>query len=456
MSNRILIIGGGCSGTLLAVQLMRQSKLPLSVTVINEKFPLNRGIAYSTTDPSHLLNVRVARMSAFPDDPSHFENWIRTREDLNRYHTDDLPEVFMPRMIYGRYLEDLVFQETQKHPHITLIHIRDLAADIEKNNQHYTVKTESGRILEADKIILCTGNLVPSRMPVHKYEISKSIHLNPWSDSVLTDLDLNKDVMLIGTGLTMADTVISLINKKFTGTIYALSRHGKLPVEHPIKRPEHSSKNNFTPADTLENIYGQLKNRIRESLKDTSHHEPILEDIRPHSQNLWIKFSDSEKRRFIRHLSHHWGRLRHRLPVEINSFLQTLINKGQLKLLAGNIHSAEEIPEGVEINYRSRHNKQHIKLIVERLINCSGPEGDISRTDNILIRNLLSKGYIRPCPLKMGYDATPDGKVIGLTGSITENMFTIGPGLRGVLWESTAVPEIRVQAQQLSRLLTGE
>ena len=40
---------------------------------------LGCGVAYATRDPAHLLNTRVANMSAYPQLPEHFLDWLRAR-----------------------------------------------------------------------------------------------------------------------------------------------------------------------------------------------------------------------------------------------------------------------------------------------------------------------------------------------------------------------------------------
>src|ERR1700689_3227283 len=63
------IIGGGLSGALVAIQLLRKATAPLRVVLIEPRAEVGRGIAYSTSSPSHLLNVRAGNMSIFPEEP---------------------------------------------------------------------------------------------------------------------------------------------------------------------------------------------------------------------------------------------------------------------------------------------------------------------------------------------------------------------------------------------------
>ncbi|MEO2091507.1 MAG: FAD/NAD(P)-binding protein, partial [Gemmataceae bacterium] len=101
----IAIIGGGFSGTMTAVNLARLSTRPLRVCLINRGHPTGRGVAYGTGRPEHLLNVAARNMSAFPDHPSHFLDWLRTRTEYTGLPDAVLRETFVPRRVYGDYLQ---------------------------------------------------------------------------------------------------------------------------------------------------------------------------------------------------------------------------------------------------------------------------------------------------------------------------------------------------------------
>ena len=98
----IAIVGGGVAGTLTAMQLLRASA-SVRVVLINQDATIGRGVAYSTSSRSHLLNVPAARMSAFPDDPDHFLRWARMR--LGPATPND---AFLPRQLYGEYVAELL------------------------------------------------------------------------------------------------------------------------------------------------------------------------------------------------------------------------------------------------------------------------------------------------------------------------------------------------------------
>src|SRR6059058_5116563 len=93
----VAIVGGGASGTPVAVHLLQQARGPFTVVLLERGLRLGRGIAYETREAVHLLNVPAGRMSAFPDDAQHFARWARASSDE-----------FVPRGRYGDYLEHVL------------------------------------------------------------------------------------------------------------------------------------------------------------------------------------------------------------------------------------------------------------------------------------------------------------------------------------------------------------
>ena len=449
----ITIIGGGCSGTLLLVQLIKQAKSALSINLVYAGHQLTRGIAYTTDSFAHLLNVRTNRMSAFTEDPKHFQNWILGKDEYVAWHTPDLAERFMPRKIYGHYLEELLADSLNNIPSSTKVNIiHDEVVDIKQIENGYKIILKNEASFSTKHVALCTGHQAPLSLPGKtKYAPNNAIAINPWSEINTQGLNTDDAVLILGSSLTMADTVISLAEQNFNGKIYVISRHGQLPLEHPIQRHEHSHPDNFIPSNDLQLLYRQIKDRIRElTSSSTTWHEPVLEVLRPHTQRLWNQFPILQKQQFLRHLNHRWGRLRHRLPTEIFQFLQTKIKEHQLELIAGSIISIDEKNNALAVSITDRNTDESRTLYVQRVINCTGPEANPEKSGNPLFQNLLKSGLVNACPMRLGFDATMDGKIINKTGSVTQNIYTMGAGLRGIIWETVAVPELRVQAKILA------
>lgn len=447
----IIIIGGGASGLLLLANICNKATKRTSITMINTGHPIARGIAYSTSNVNHLLNVRVSRMSAFTEDTNHFTNWILSKQEYSEYHSDSLGECFVPRKMYGHYLDELYHSIISDHSkNIDFTYIDDVVIDLKKSENIFTVLLKNNQAIEGVKAVLCTGNQPPITLPgLSSLKNSDRIFINPWDEKAVENINQDEPVFIIGAGLTMVDTAISLIDQGFKNKIIVLSKHGAIPLPHPNERVTVPHSDIVPPSD-LHKIFSNLKARIRSAIDNTEWHEPVLEAVRPYTQKIWQELSIEEKNRFMRHINHRWSKLRHRLPLQVYDFIQALIAKNQVELYAGKLISVEENQESLTVEFFNKESNSIIKKEVQRIINCIGPEGNISKVENPLINNMLTSGMIANDALSLGFNATGDGKIINKQGEIVENLFTIGSGLRGILWESTAIPEIRVQAHQMA------
>jgi uncharacterized NAD(P)/FAD-binding protein YdhS len=154
---RITIIGGGASGTLVAANLLRaRGEQLLEINLVERKPAIGRGVAYSTPDDIHLLNVPAAKMTAFPDEPGHFLEWLESQG------YDYGPTSFVPRRIFGDYLNDVVRQNLKaKDERVRLNIFEDDAIDIKFEKGKAQVILASGEFLHSEKVVLAFGNFLP-------------------------------------------------------------------------------------------------------------------------------------------------------------------------------------------------------------------------------------------------------------------------------------------------------
>ncbi len=153
-NDSIAIVGGGFSGTLLMINLLRLGARV--VLVERSRALLARGLAYGTRRPEHLLNVRAANMSAFPDDAAHFLRWMgfADAEHANR---------FVPRLAYGRYLRELFMKAIADAPDRVLIKEQE-AVGIADQDGVPVLRLDSGELVQARAIVLALGNAAPAPM----------------------------------------------------------------------------------------------------------------------------------------------------------------------------------------------------------------------------------------------------------------------------------------------------
>ena len=450
----ITIVGGGAAGLILLANIFEKATNPVSVAMINNGYPTGKGIAYSTKNNNHLLNVRVSRMSAFTSDANHFTKWILSKPEYSSYHNEKLAERFVPRKMYGEYLDDL-YQSVlnSENKNVTFNLINDEVIDIKNHDESFEVALKNNPLISSQKVVLCTGNHPPIALPgISAIQSSDKVYINPWDNKAVENIDHEKPIFIVGSSLTMVDTVISLIDQGFKNKIIVVSKHGAIPMAHPVVRVSvpHPEK---SPASDIHEIYSELKTRIRSAIDHTEWHEPVLEAVRPFTQKIWQELPIEQKNRFLRHINHRWSKLRHRLPHEMYDFIQSLIDSKQIELYAGKLLYVQENENDLTITFYDKSSEKEITLNAQRIINCIGPEGDFDKVENPLLRNMLSHGLITKDPLSLGFNATGDGRIIDKSGKVIDNLLTIGSGLRGILWESTAIPEIRVQAHEMANKL---
>jgi uncharacterized NAD(P)/FAD-binding protein YdhS len=142
------------------------------------------------------------------------------------------------------------------------------------------------------------------------------------------------------------------------------------------------------------------------------------------------------------------------MPPDTARWVSALLGTGRLSVHAGQVRAVT--PEPGSLRVRIEHAAgSATEYETGWLINATGPDGDITRTGDPLLRDLFDRGLARPDPLRLGLDATPSGAVLDTTGKASGTLFTLGPPLRGLWYETTAIPEIKTQAAALALRLTA-
>ncbi len=442
---RIAIIGSGFSGSLLAVQLLRRflPDLENRIYLIEKNAKFGSGLAYSTGNPNHLLNVRAGRMSAVADEPNHFVDWLQSRaKSEGTQQQPAIAEEFVPRSLYGAYIQDLLGNEIWEtgNGH-NLFLVPDEATAIRRQPGCLSVEVRGGRSYDVDVAVLAVGNFPNNNTASHQYG-------DPWSPLALADLDSNAPVLLIGSGLTMIDTVISLLDRGHTGRIFAVSRRGLLPRRHAEAPPHPPLRLPDIDTSSVTALLHALRQDARSAQSDSW--RSVVDALRPFTQQIWQDFSNDEKRRFLRHLRPWWDVHRHRMAPAVADVIDAAVQSGQLSLRAARIQSMSSDSTGVDVKLKGRGADQTDQIRVARVIDCSGPQCDYEKLDNPLVQNLLAQGLARPDPLNLGLDVTTSSAVIDQEGMASDRLFALGPVTRGLFWEITSVPDIREQCWQVA------
>jgi len=449
--SRVAIIGGGFTGATLAAQLLRHSDGGVSVVLIERCTRIGHGVAYATRCNEHLLNVRVRNMSACPDDSEHFLEWAK----LN-YENSVNPDDYIPRAVYGRYINSLLEQEAERHPG-QFEHVQDEAVSVGQFGDMAEIHLGSGKILFCDKVVLALGNFPPGdpRLPGKTKDCQRYVS-NPWTagalEGALGDTNQTKSVLLVGSGLTSVDVAISLQARGFQGTIHILSRRGLLPQTHQATAPWPAFWDQQSPR-TVRGLMRLIRTQAEAAEQAGSGWRAVMDAIRPVTQEIWRSLPLEERRRFLRHARPYWDVHRHRVAPAIGSRLALEVHHGQIETHAGRICEYAEDGGGVDIAYCDRKTGERKRLRVDHVINCTGPESDLRKVESPLLKNLIEQKLARIDSLSLGLDASAEGGLMDGHGVASNTIYAIGPLRKGNLWETTAVPDIRVQVRDLSKTL---
>lgn len=440
----IVVVGGGFSGAVLAVQLLR--RIPnLSVAVIDKGRKPGHGLAYGTPYPCHLLNVPACNMSAFPDESDHFLLWAKAN-----YGPQIRPTTFLPRAIYGRYVRSILEEFTEHRGTPKLRWIRGEVSSVRCAQTRTLLELTDGTELNTDFVVLSVGNFPPATLKVPGLS-AKSIRYvrSPWSANPLRDIPKDGSVLLIGSGLTSVDLAVALESEGFRGHIHILSRHGLLPQTHARFTALNQPWREECPP-TIRGLLHLVREKVRGASESGADWREIVDGLRPVTQQIWQSFSEAERKRFLRHVRPYWDVHRHRIAPEIGDTIAKLLHAGQLTVYAGRLTNYREFTDRTEVEFRDRETGVTRELTVDRVINCTGPETDCRRVEDPLVRNLLAQGLARPDPLFLGLDVDQHGALIHSSGTSSSSIYVIGPARKGSLWETIAVPELRVQASALA------
>jgi uncharacterized NAD(P)/FAD-binding protein YdhS len=452
----IAIIGGGFSGTMTAVNLARLGTRPLRVCVINSGRPAGRGVAYGTRRPEHLLNVVARNMSAFPDHPNHFLDWLRTRSEYADLPDVVLREVFVPRRVYGDYLRAVALAFTTPvgaGSPVELEFVDDTAVDVADRAGGAVVALASGKAIEAERVVLATGNLPPAPLPAPDAPFAHPAYVaDPWTnwDGLLANPE--RDAILLGTGLTMIDAFLTLAEAGWRGTIRAVSRNGLLPLSHfrGIEYPD------FPPPEPerlgLAGLVEQVERHCGRLRQLGANPAICVDKLRPHTQRIWQHLTGDEKREFTARYAARWNVTRHRVAEPIHARLMEAVSAGRLRVHRGRVVELAGAGAGVRVTIEGEDGER-TTLDGGLVVNCTGPRAGFSSGPGPLFERLLGRGLVRADGLDMGIEVDADFAAVGRDGRRSAFLYALGPLLRGSLWETTAVPELRGQAMRVAQLL---
>lgn len=435
----VVIVGGGASGTLAAIHLLRSISDPgLRVAVFEaDAGRRHLGIAYGSTDVRHVLNLRAQVMSAFPDEPGHFAEWAAAAD--SQWSATD----FLPRMVYGRYLRDLV-----RDDRVTFMdaQVRELLV----YDRGFGVRADGVRV-RARAVVLAYGLAAPRQLSTSLGHLPNAPwHLqSPWDLAKLAQLPDDDTIVLAGSGLTAIDCAMTLLGDSPNRRIVMVSRRGDLPRRHHQRLPPEWNLPIPSGALTADGIARLLHDQIALAKRQGVNWRAVIDGLRPHSASIWRRLDLRERRRFLSDYAHTWHIHRNRMAPQIFERIDAYRKEGRLTVLDGGLQRINDL-EG-----RCRVDVKGTAIQTSAVVNCIGPLTDITMTTNPLLRALLTGGLIAPDPLRLGIACTVDGQLLDALGNPVPGLYALGPPTRYSSYEAMSIPAIRDQAARLGEVIAS-
>ncbi|MEI7036564.1 FAD/NAD(P)-binding protein [Fulvimonas yonginensis] len=448
----IAIIGGGAAGASLFGELLRRGDARVH-WVTGDRAVAGRGVAYASGSDQHLLNVRAAAMGLFAGADGDFLAFARQR--LDGVAGDD----FLPRSLFGDFIEaqvracaDRALQQGRR------FHIHgDDAVQLEPLwDGGYAVRLASGVLLKADSIVLAMGAMPPRPLRAVTREALQSgaYALDPQRVEGPTP---PRRVLVIGTGLSAVDALLTAAERWPEAELVALSRHGQFPFEHTLQPlPLYAGQSALNAALLASDGVRSMLRRVREAIaaSPATDWRSLVDGIRPINARLWRRLDGAQRRQFLRHLRWLWEAARHRVAPASAQAIAGLRAEGRLRVHAARVLQVDGHGP-LQVRVRHRATQRLDVLTADRVIQVTGLDTAVAYTEHTLLSRLLRDGLAVPDPLQLGVAAHPDGQLLNAGGEPQVGLYAIGALLRGNLWECSAMAEIRAAAQQLARRLAA-
>ena len=449
----IAIIGGGAAGAAVFGALLNQAN-DATLHWITGPSTDGRGVAYATREEHHLLNVRAAAMGLYVDQDEDFV------QHATRQHSSVRATDFLPRRLFGDFIQAQLrarINAAEKRGRRFTLHATD-ALRVDPQIHGYDVLLSDQRILHVDTVILAVGALAPRPLRTASDDAlaSGAYELNPWN--LPRRSRAPRRLIVIGTGLTAVDTVLSASKQWPDAELITVSRHGLLPFVHPVLPAQPYLQQDQLNAKLLacNGTSGMLR-AVRAAMRDAPQVDwrSFIDGMRPINATLWQGLTLPQRRQFLRHARWIWEASRHRTAPSSAEIIQQLRDEGRLQVHAARVLGVDG--QGpLDVTVRARASQALSRLQADLVVQATGLDTAVAFTEHALLSQLIEDGLAVADPLQLGVAAQPDGRLINARGDVQPGLYAIGSLLRGNLWECTAMPEIRAAAHALATALAAE
>ncbi|RUW85738.1 FAD/NAD(P)-binding protein [Mesorhizobium sp. M1E.F.Ca.ET.063.01.1.1] len=452
--SHVVILGGGFTGAAVALHLARQPVRP-SITVVEPRPFLGGGLAYSSEEPSHRVNVPASRMNLLPDEPEHFSRWLAHdgeagRDPESQWRNGD---IFPRRRVFARYVAEQLKDHLDNG---TIRHVREHGLEVRRGADGWTVTT-SGQSIAADILVLAMTHPSPD-IPAALKPLAgaRGFVADVYFADALGSIAADASVLIVGSGLTSADTVAELDRRGHRGRILAVSRHGLRSRGHPQLRGQPFGDFASTPAATALGLLENIRSTLAAADAGGVNWQSVFDQLRLQGPAIWSALTPDERTRLVRRLRAFWDVHRFRIAPQVEAVLERRHAERTYDNIAASLVASNRHGDRLAVNLRRRGERQIEALHFDVVINTTGPAHGKALQTNPVLRSLCDAELIHIDRHGLGIETALDSRAVGPEGELVPGLFVAGPLARGTFGELMGLPEVARHAQTVASQIEAQ
>lgn len=444
----IAIVGGGFSGAAMALHLAKSSGTVRNarIVVFEPREGLGAGLAYSTTEATHRINVPANKMSLYPDDPESFARYLdRTNalaEDADAY--DGKGSAYPQRAVFGAYVA------AELAPYLSsgaVEHLRVTIAAVERSGSRWSLQDTSGATYIADALALAVSHPMPalpaSLAPIRFHPKVLGDATKPGALDVIGTGDR---VLVVGNGLTAADVICGLQERGHGGAILSISRRGLRSQGHAQTAQEPFGDFSSKPSHCASHLLRRVRLALKEAETEGLTWHAVIDALRSQGQVIWLSLPLAERRRLVRWVRPYWDVHRFRIAPQVKAVLDEAIATGRLQVRAASIDAVAERGSAISVTLRDRRRPTLTSMEFDAVVVTTGPaHGGVLFSQPFLSR-MQAAGLLSACPTGLGIACDLRATALGADSRPSEGLFIVGPLARGTFGELMGLPQVTEHA----------
>ncbi len=407
------------------------------------------------------MNVSASRLSLFSERPDDFELWLDRDGRIAADPAATLPDGrrYPQRGLYGAYVADTLRQVASAAVAGSCRHVRSRATGARRRpGGGYRVRLSDDAAIEADLLLLATGHPAP-QTPAFLGDVPReALVADPWAPDALAAVAADHEILVVGTGLTACDIVASLRARGHRGRITAVSRRGLLPRPRTTKPVAAFGDFDTRPAETAIGLLRAVRAAVGEATASGRPWEDVIDALRTQAGTVWNALSLAERRRLLRHLRPFWDVHRFQSAPQVARAIADAEAEDRLRVRAAAVVSVTPSNGRLRAVLRPRERRgeaAETAVVVDRVIDCTGPGHRTLVDTNPFLADLAEAGLLRADDTRLGLSTDRLSRAIDWGGRAAPDLFVLGPPARAAHGELMGLPQVSAQPRDVARAVAS-